>query len=659
MLCAHGTGVSAQTAQDGPVIVGQRKEYDTFNFDHFHASLELWGRYQRDEQKSGGKKTVDMQTLYRETLELDTEGFVLAPNFITLDLNARFRLEQFEFDGDDQSQSSRTFQALISYDASATLLPRGKLPATLYSQRSQSFQNRTFGAALENVVFENGIRLAYRSDFAPMNLTIFRREIDQEDTTGQGGFRQLQDSFSGHGQILPRDGHRFAWDYTYDSFDQSGDLRQSDSFDRHDANVVYEYTFGENRQSSALSTVHLISEQGGQRPLTRLRLSENIRLRHSKKLESRYRYTFNQQDLSDSDQISHFASALVRHELYESLVSTATVGGTLLEERVESFDSEEFFAEGTLEYTKKVPLGTFDANARLRFAFEDQSDRGSGFTIVNEPNTFGPAGTITLDRQNIISSSLFITNIAGIIIYSQGTDYTVQEFPDRIEVRLVLGGNISLGQTVLVSYQIGPDPANTTQTTSYGLTFRYTFQEGFLTGLSPWIRYADQHQTRESDSLLALPESDFTDLTLGLDYIRQGLTLRATYRDRDSSLSPFTSTTFEGRYLQRFSRRSSILLSTQYQEINNTDQGSRTSTATLSGRWNQQINENLRISLALILRDQRNSTGSDSLGIEEHLDINWSRGQTTVFANLRNAQVDSDVSDTSFQSIVVGFRRDF
>ena len=101
------------------------------------------------------------------------------------------------------------------------------------------------------------------------------------------------------------------------------------------------------------------------------------------------------------------------------------------------------------------------------------------------------------------------------------------------------------------------------------------------------------------------------------------------------------------------------MLSAIYQDINRTQENLRTATTTVSGRWNQQISDQLRVSLLLQWQDVDDSSGLDSQAFEQGFELNWRYRQTEIYGRVRNSFRDSTTDDTAFQTFVVGLRRKF
>lgn len=650
---------AAPAQEGGPLIVGESEKLEFFRIEDLRLALDFYGQYQIEEiQQPGSPDTRDTELLLREELELITSGFFGHPNLAHLDLDLRFRLSQEELDSDTLSRNERTLETVLDYDASLQILRETRAPLTIYSRQNQTFFDRQFGTTLDNTLTEHGARLALRSAAAPMQLQVFRREQEQSGRFGAVDFELKQNTIDAHGQLHPGGGHNLWWDYTFDNVDESGQLRLTNSFDRHDAFIAHELDFGPTEQHNLRSTLRYFKETG-KFPVEILQIDETLRLRHDRKLESRYDYNFDRQSRIGSTQTLHRGTAQVRHELFDSLVTIAEAGASVLHVSNGDFQSEQQFGNVELEYRKRVPYGRVHATADVQVSRQDDSDRGTTVQIINESHTFDASGIVVLNRRNIITSSIFITDVAGIIIYAEGADYTILALADRVEIRRVLGGNIAAGQTVLIDFQVAPEPANTTDTLGLGATVRYTIEEGPLTGLSLYTRYFDQNQDRSPINPVLLPETDIQEFVYGLEYDVWKLSLLAEQQIRKSSLSPFEAIRLEARYVERFGPGSALILNANFNQIDRTDEGTRTDITTLAARWNQQLTKRLHADLELTWRDEQDSASFDSQGFDQELDLTWRYRQTSVYATVRNTFVNSDVTDTSLQTFILGVRREF
>ena len=654
---ALAAGAAAQ--DEGPIVIGREQELETLRFEDLRIAIEAFARRRVDEvDPRFGPKTRDVEDLFRETLELSSGGFIGHPNLIELDLMGRFRLSQEDLDSDSLDMRERSLENINEFDVSALILRQSKMPLTLYARRDQVLLDRQFGSSIDNLTTEYGASLRWRSEEIPTFFRYFHRDQEQASQFGITDFQITQDTFEWQSQSRPAEGHLLTWDYSFDSVAERGELRRANSFDRHDGLLVHTYDFGSEDQHQLRSSFDFLRESGDF-ALDRIRWDERLRLRHSDTFETRYDYMLDHQERGDSRQTLNRGVASFRHQLFESLVTTGEIGASHLGIAQDGFASDQIFGTITTDYTKRVPYGEVTASFSLNLDRQEDSDRGATIQITDEPRTFSSSGLIVLSTRNIELDSVVITDSVGVIVFSEGADYTVRAFGERVEIRQVLGGDIAQGQTVLIDYRLGPEPGATTTTTGYGATVRYDLREGPLKGLGLYVRYFQQDQdltTRQRD---LRPEIDIEDLVYGMDYNLGNLTLLAEQQIHDSTLSPFDANRLEARWSQRLGRGSSMLFAATYREIDHTDEDFRTTTTTLTGRWNQQLTQRLRAGAELIWRMEDDSAGIDAQGFEQRLDLTWRYRQTTLFAEVRNAFIDSDANDTLFQTFMLGFRREF
>ncbi len=655
------SGGIAEAQQDaGPVVVTRRSQLEWFQLEDLRAAIEFSYQLSLDEQDSGPAGRIkDREDLFREILELDGNAFMGHPNLVDLDFNLRFNFEQSQLDAESQNVDGARDEFLNEFDINALILRNSDVPIRVFGRRSQITVDQAFGGTLDSVVTEYGTRLYFSGDQLRHQLAYSHRDQDQNDRFGNADFGVQQDTINSNGSFTIDQGNVLRWDYSFDQVEESGTLRRNNDFDEHDLFAVHEYKFGADDEHLMRSAFTFL-DVSGDFPFQRLRVDERLRMRHSDDLISQWDYAFNEDERPGTTQRRHRGQAQVRYQLFDSLYSIASAGGSDLSVVEEDFSSREFFGNLDLTYTKKVPLGSVDATVNLNVNRRDNTPRGATIQVTDEARTFSAAGLITITRRNVVIPSIFITDVTGLIVYSEGPDYTVQDFGIRVEIRRVLGGMIAAGQSVLIDYQLGPEPGGVTDTLAQGYTFRYNFQEGPLRGLSPYVRYLNLDEMRpSSQQLLGFPEADVEELTLGAEYNYQRWFALAEWQDHKSSISPFRKTRYELRYVQPLGRDSRFILSGDYDEIDNLDQDFRSRVFTVSTRWNQRFSEHLRANLLLQYVDQDDDRGFGSQGFEQQLTVDWNYRQTTINASVRHSGVDGEFSDTQFLTFFIGIRRSF
>lgn len=642
----------------GPIIIQDRAELETFRLLHWSAAFGLEWRSQVDEIHTGGLDFVDRDTRLESTIELEAGGYFGHRNLVSFDLAGEFGLEERDIDDESDGLRDVFTDTLLNFDASLDCLSESALPFTLYARRDQTQVNRQFGPSVDSQSSEYGIILNHRSEETTLRVQMYHRAQDQHIDLVGNAVSISQNTLDVFGQHIFSPTHTLTVDYTFDDVAQGGVQQAENAFKRHDLLLTDEVRFGEDEKSSLRSNLHF-RDESGRFALQSIRLTERLRLWHSQRFETQYDYNFSQQKRPGGSQQQHRISARFRHLLFDSLITHGDIGASTLHLPDEPFRTDEFFGGLDLTYTKIVPYGVLRATLDGRLNWQDNSDRGSDLLVADQSRTFDAAGLIVLERQNIVASSIVVTDVTGIIIYTEGFDYVVDAFPDRVEIHRILGGTIAPGQTVLIDYVVGPEPQNTVLTRSIGSTVRYTFNEGVLRGLSPYLRYSRRSQDRDVMGGVPFPVNNVTDFVMGVDYDIWRISLKAEHHIRDSSLSPFDMTRLEAYYTQTLGRRSSLVLSAIYRDTRRTRDDLRTTLRQFSARWNQQINQELQARLWLIYRDDSDSDSVDSQAFEQQLELNWQYRQTSVYAGVRNAFVRGGTGESTFQTFLLGFRRQF
>jgi hypothetical protein len=642
----------------GPVVLGEhRGEWKLWDLRSFRTSLEFYGQFDNDRQSQEGAPTLHQRdNLLRASTNLSFEAYVGHKNF--LDLNGTFNIgyEDERILTDATSGDEHTTSPFGIYDFSARFLGESTLPTTLYSRREELHQDRDFASSIKTITFENGAIVELKSDVIPTRIQYFHRQQDQTDPLGFIDEHDKQDTLALQCVWRLTDNQRIEAFYTFDHVDQTQGTTFQNTFDRHDATITHLLTFGDTSENSARTSLHIYDESGlfAQQ---RLQLDEQVLLKHSDTLDSSYSLTAEDLKRGDLDQRQLTGSASVHHRLFQSLISTATVGGTILDEPGE-FRSTSEFITGTLDYTKKVPFGRLDAAAGLGFNHQDNSDRGNTVTVFDESHTFTDPFDIIIPRRNIITGSVFITDLTH-IPKSEGLDYTVTYLIDRVEIHRQPFGTIANGQTVLVTYQVGPEPGSRIDTTTQTYSVRYTFEEGWLNGLSLYGYYQRTDHSLDTVDPSAFVLDNVSDWRYGAEYRLGDLDLLVERQNHESTVSPFDRNRYQLRYNTRFTREALLSLELTRDEVVYRDINNHADLNSILLRYSHHLKRGLDLDLYLRYRDDHDELNGNVRGFEQAIEVHWQHRQTSLFATFRNAELTGGGTDRLTQTITVGLTRSF
>lgn len=651
----------AQQADEGPIVVGERAErLKFFTLDYIDTSLDFYSRYRRDKRTtSGAGSQTDTELLFRETLGVSSRFFLGHPNLADVTASGSIGLEDNFIDSDVRGLSNEHETSLYTqFDVNALILGEGPAPLTLFARRYESLLERAFIGSVESTTMEFGASVRMFLDTVPTTVSYTHRIEDQNDDFGFNDDRLTQDTFTIQSLWSPSDRHRFSFDYVLDLVDESRAVGFDTSYTRHDASLVHQYRFGNDDQHDLRSNLRLFHQDYGDFDQTLVRLLETLTLRHSDTFESRYDLTLEDREIGGQSQRLYRGLVTLRHRLFDSLVTTGTLGASRFEFSEENFTSDEFRAGVNFEYVKRVPYGRLDLSMGLNLIHQDDSSRGSELTILDSPRPFPDAAPIIITGNNILPNSIVVTDSTGTRRYVEDVDYRLRVFGDRIELSRLVGGMIVENETVLVDYTIGPDVATTIDTFAFALAGRYTVEEGFLAGLSPYFDFRDVSQSISPSSATRTP-FDVTSIRAGADYRIGRFTFNGEYEHQDSSISPFDAWRASVRYEHRLGLNSFVRLNYIHEEIDFQGGGGTIDLDRVIAEYGHRFGNGFEVRVRGLYRNERDSLSVDTEGFEQSLELNWQLRQTTLSASIRNATLESGNEKTESQEFAFALRRLF
>ncbi len=659
-LAAPGVCRAQPVQEEGPVIIGEREQrLRWFILDDFSASLDFYARYDRNSIDSEGLGTrEDEELLFRESVGIDSRFFLGHPNLVDVTAQASLGIEDNFIDSETEGLENEHETSLFNeFNINALVLGAGPAPVTLFARRNESLLDRAFIGSVDSRTTEFGGFVRTFLDTAPTTIGYTHRIEEQDDALGLNDDTLTQDTFTVQTIWSPNDRHSLSFDYTLDFVDEARANAFDTSFTRHDATLIHEYKFGADERHNLRSSLRLLDQSGDFEQRT-ARLFETLTLRHTDTFETRYDLTLEDRDIRGQSQNNYRGLVTARHELFDSLVTTATAGASRFELSDENFTSDEYRAGVDWEYTKRVPLGRFDATLGLNYAMQEDSSRGEEIQFLDAPRTFPPAAPILLTGANILPNSVVVTDSSGVRRYVDGLDYRQRDFADRIEISRIVGGNITDGETVLIDYTLGPEPAATIDTFAFNIGTRYTIDEGPLTGLSPYAEYRDVSQEISPSSPTRIP-FDIRSFRGGADYRVGRFTFNGEYENQDSSISPFDAYRASARYDHRLGINAFFRADLSHETIDFQDDGSKIDLDRALVEYGYQFASGLQIRLRALYRYEQDSLAGDTEGFEQSVELDWQIRQTRIFASLRNAMLESENETSDSQTLIFGLRREF
>ena len=525
-------------------VTVREKQRPLLRHGPIRGELEIVTEKRTDKQGTSQDRRKSETTVFEERLKLKTEGDMYHPNFLFYSAGIGLGLAQQRLSSDEES--GRVSDSLTDYNFLVQLLRTKPYPLTFYLNKSEDLIARQFLGSLKAERESSGISLAWRSENWPMRFQYNTSETSQDALSAMA-----RDFFD-------RDAEQLRYSLTHDfsefshmSFDFDRDkIRQrslgaSIDIDSDRYTFLHDLLFGTDKQHR-LDSFFSYLDQSGSFKFESLQWEERLRLQHSPNFLTNYEFRFTDAEQETFRNKESRGRVGFEHRLYESLVTT----GDIFESRSDLDEQGELTQRGgTLgfNYQKKNPWGRLLATYATSLTKSKQSAGGGVGVVFDESHVFTDPLPIILDRTNIDTSSIVVTDSTGLNIYTLGDDYTIMEINGRVRLNVTTLGtippNVTDGQTLLVDYNFFVEPKRKEDTLRQNFTVRQRFDNGLS------LYYAHRRQDEEvSSTTTEITPDEFRINTLGAEYIKKGLSLLAEYSKERSTQIPSTSKRLEARY---------------------------------------------------------------------------------------------------------------
>jgi hypothetical protein len=488
---------------------------------------------QWEQQTTSGEKTEHDYLYIEPTIGLETQGSIYHPNFLNFSFATQLGLSYQEVTQDPPGGSQDSTHFLDRYGLNMYLLQQKPFATHFLAEHGITYTDFDFFTRARVESLRYGGNSGYTAGPVPFTVSVLRMN---EDVTATQNDTTLDDTTVTLNANNDRSkiGHTDA-SYRYYDFRQSQENSPKVSGTTQTANLFDSETFGRGEWIRMNSTALYNDTDETEFSTRGVLLTENVALQHEPNLSSTYSYTYQQQDSGPTDTDSHQASALVHHQLYQSLSTSLGVHGSSQHTTSSgsTYDSTIYGVSLDENYSKHLSTwGQLNIGQSLRLDQEQQDSSGQLIYIVNEPHTLTDGVITLLDQPYVVSVSL-VTNPDG-VPYTEGQDYIITPQGARTQISRVVGGRIPNGGAVLVNYSVTPPPSGDFTTFSSGTQIR-------LEVLDHQLAVYARLNIVENYGGQGLVLQNITEIVTGAEFTKNWIHLGAEYEDYDSNLSPFRS----------------------------------------------------------------------------------------------------------------------
>lgn len=531
-----------------PRAWGQPIPISSFHIDNWEAAIFVRGHHREDDEQRGGGDFKETDTLFEEGLELSGRGYIYHPNMI--EWNAALRVGATQQDIQINDDSLQSDGELLGYNLSALLLKEKQFSGRIFANLTDQFISRSFARPLDVEIRTEGFEVFAKGDF-PMSLL-----FEHTDSTEQSNVRiEEEEAFFVQYEVADkRDPDWFT--QLIVEYEDSDELQTFVPAvgastttpipdQRIEAFMTNRWAWGRDvtEQLKAFrltGTARLLHRTGFIENDFAL-LDQRLDIAHAPDLSSFYgaRAFLNETDTQSETSFSGEIGATKR--FYDSLSLTPRVFGTHAEFE-EGFE-QIYGGEITADYRKTIPFGLYHGTMRIGRVQEEEDFGGGTQRIVDEAQTLVGSQRERLNRPNVVSRSILVTDVTNTVVFVEGVDYEVLSFGQFTEIRRLIGTTtIADGQTVLVDYTVDVAERSSFHTNIFDLFQRYTFEDLPLAVYANFRLRDDQLESGVDPGNL----NNERRLRVGAELTLGPVLLIAEYEDLDQDLAPRGTPTAPG-----------------------------------------------------------------------------------------------------------------
>ncbi len=472
----------------------------------------------RETENSPGNIQDSKEFRYREQLSFKKRIHILDPGLATIAFDIRPIFSQVDYVNTDNS-SRENDSVMWNYAINSSFLHGAKKPFSLTAgiDRTTSETNEGMGVRTNTEMKKQQVTLKLKNIYFPSNISYTKREQNLVRDPGIGA------------PLLYTGDNTERWKYSGRSRKMSLNVESLEYIDAvFDRNYSYKHSVLNHRfnwgKKSYLRSSMDYAEQKDFGAYRNLILTENMRLQHTKKLFSTYRYVYKETKRTVNSS-SHLTNIDINHRLYSNL--TTKLGYQQQLDQYANGTSGRSRTSGprySLSYKKKLPMDKSD----IAFGFNgsrtatEQAGGAQLKDVINYSKTF-EADRVLLSQRYIDVNTIEVANSTSGVIYIKDVDYTIAQassgYTEIYRIDIANGGQIAVNATVVVNFSYW-QPSNDLRHEGYFLRLNVADFQMYYN-----LSKNDQRLNLDPQSLTSvtfpagfLPKTNTKDSSLGVSY---------------------------------------------------------------------------------------------------------------------------------------------
>ena len=502
------------------------------------ASLGMDVEGLRENVTANGVTSVHDNLLLVPLAGLRLQGSVYHPNLMTFDLNGQGGVgwAHDSVTSPGYSMIRNETQDLFTYLATVNFLSAKPYNATFFASQDHTYNNYDFFNTVTADSTRYGGRVGWSAKSFNLSADMGYRDLLTSGITGTSEVSETYLNFNGLDQ---RERGNTTLTYNYDDFANQlngGSVQTSRS---QSVGASDSETFGSRNQITASTGLSYGWAEYADRHAETFNANENITVKHRPNLESflSLNRQDNQMDPASSDMFQGIAG--VRHQLYDSLISTLDAHGNngTSSSELSSAHNDRYGVGLGESYSKRLSSWAHLALGGAAIVdHEDHDSSGAGvLTAINESHVLKDLTVTFLNNPRVLTATIIVTGPGGVPAYVNGVDYRIIPHGEMTEIQRVPTSNVlPNGSTVLVSYSSESSYNSSFDSINGSVSIRLDLFN--LVGLYGRLNVVDNNAPPQ-----ALAET-LTDWVGGADVTWRWLRAGVEYEDYDSNFTRYYAT---------------------------------------------------------------------------------------------------------------------
>ncbi len=616
--------------------------------------LQTEAQYEREHQQAGTSSAslTREQTLVDPAVGVGLSGWLYHPNLVQFQLAAELGLD-WKTSSETPGAAENNGRLLQRYHGSMDVLEQKPYAVSLFADKDMTYREYDFFSRVRVESDSYGGRAGYTAGPVPFTVSVQHYDEWQEDPTRPQ--RYIQDTFwlTAQNQRRRYDGNT-RMNYNLTQFSRRDDGYSYQQGLTQSLSLFDTENFGGPVDPRLTSLLNYNAVAQTALPTDKLLVQENLRLRHSPKLESFYEYSFDTASAGGSSALTHDARAGLAYQATPRLSLGGDAHGELTQAASpgSSLDTRDYGAAASAQYSRQ-PAGwvTFTCGDSGSWDREDRSASGAAEIIIGEQHTLVDSAVTLLNLPSIDPASIRVWDPSRTTNYVNNLDYQITQVGVLTQIQRLTGGQIGDGALVLVDYSATLQDSTSFDTLANSAMFRVDLWSGLLGLYGHW-----SWQDYVGGQMLLLRQLD--DKTIGVDASWRWFRAGAEYEVIDSNLAPYERRRLFQSAQFRPAAGADLSLTADQNWTDFHDNHLHQSSYGFITRWQQRVTSHLSAMVEGGVRFERGETfDSDLATCRAGLD--WAVGKLTV-------KLDYEYNDESHladaqdrQYIFLRVRRDF